>query len=100
MNCFAVLDSSVVTEFNTLKVEIDYAVFWCYSLEGGDYGAGLIMDYPDLNNQRFIANLGYEFSRFMTIELENNVIFPAAFLKENNLNSSIYHFVITTEIKF
>ncbi len=56
MNCFAELDSSVVTEFNTLNVEIDYAAFWRYSLEDGDYEAALTMDYPDLNNQRFIAN--------------------------------------------
>ena len=46
----------MVTEFNTLNVEIDYAAFWRYSLEDGDYGAALTMDYPDLNNQRFIAN--------------------------------------------
>lgn len=93
------------TAFKKLKVEIDYAAFWRYSLEDGVYGAALTLDYPDLNNHRFIAHqigviTGYELNKFINIELESNVIFPGAFLKDNNLNATLYHFVLTSEIKF
>lgn len=95
----------VNTKFNKLSVEVDYAAFWRYSLQDGVYGAAMILDYPILNDQRFIANqvgfiAGYQFNHAMGVELEGNVIFPGAFLQENNLKDTLYHVVFTTEIKF
>jgi hypothetical protein len=46
----------------------------------------------------FIA--GYRFNHAVGLELEGNVIFPGPFLQENNLDDTLYHVVLTTEIKF
>lgn len=95
----------VNTKFNRLSVEVDYAAFWRFSLEDGVYGAAMTLDYPSLNDQRFIASqvgfiAGYRFNHAIGVELEGNVIFPGAFLQENNLGDTLYHMVLTTEIKF
>jgi hypothetical protein len=42
----------------------------------------------------------YEFNKFVAFELETNIIFPGAFLKDSGLGDTLYHFVFTTEIKF
>lgn len=93
------------TTFNNFWFEIDFAAFWRYSLEDGVYGAALALDYPDLNNSRFIAHqigviVAYEFNSFINIGVESNVIFPGTFLRENNMVSTLYHFVLTTDVKF
>src|SRR5690606_18797499 len=93
------------TTFHKLRVEVDYAAFWRYSMEDGVYGPALTLDYPDLNNRRFIAHqigaiAGYEFNNFINIELESNMIFPADFLESSNKDDTLYHFVLTMEIKF
>ncbi|MBL4594885.1 MAG: alginate export family protein [Flavobacteriales bacterium] len=93
------------TKFNKLFVEVDYDAFWRYSVNDGVYNAAMLLEYTDTNDQRFIAHqlgtiIGYQFNKFIGIELESNIIFPSAFLKEKNLNNTLYHFVFTTEIKF
>jgi hypothetical protein len=93
------------TTFNKVSLELDYAAFWRYSLEDGVYGAAMTLDYPSLNAKRFIANqmgfiAGYRFNHAIGVELEGNVIFPGPFLQENNLDDTLYHVVLTTEIKF
>lgn len=93
------------TSFNTWQLEIDYAAFWRYSLKDGVYGAALTLDYPDVNNERFIAHqigtvLGYQPNRFVFFEFESNVIFPGGFLETSNKGDTLYHFVLTSEIKF
>lgn len=93
------------TSFNKLSLEVDYAAFWRYSLEDGVYGAAMTLDYPSLNNQRFIANqigfiAGYGFNHAIAVELEGNVIFPGPFLQESNMGDILYHIVLTTEFKF
>jgi hypothetical protein len=95
----------IKTEFNKFLIEIDYAAFWRYSLEDGVYGAALTLDYPDLNNERFIAHqigtiIGYQLNTFVFFELESNVIFPGDFLENSNKGDTLYHFVLTSEIKF
>lgn len=91
--------------FRKLRVEVDYAAFWRYSLEDGVYGPALTLDYPDLNNRRFIAHqigaiAGYQLNNFINIELESNMIFPSGFLEASNKDDTLYHFVLTMEIKF
>lgn len=93
------------TTFHKLRVEVDYAAFWRYSLEDGVYGPALTLDYPDLNNRRFIAHqigaiAGYQLNNFINIELESNMIFPSGFLEASNKDDTLYHFVLTMEIKF
>ncbi|MBW8243690.1 alginate export family protein [Muricauda oceani] len=95
----------VNTTFNKLSLEVDYAAFWRYSLEDGVYGAAMTLDYPSLNDQRFIANqmgfiAGYRFNHAIGVELEGNVIFPGPFLRENNMDDTLFHMVLTTEVKF
>jgi len=91
--------------FNKLSLEMDYAAFWRYSLEDGVYGAAMTLDYPNLNDQRFIAHqmgfiAGYRFNHAIGVELEGNVIFPGTFLQESNMNDILCHIVLTTEVKF
>jgi hypothetical protein len=93
------------TRFSKVSLELDYAAFWRYSLEDGVYGAAMTLEYPSLNDKRFIANqmgfiAGYQFNHAVGLELEGNVIFPGPFLQENNLDDTLYHVVLTTEIKF
>ncbi|WP_303317175.1 alginate export family protein [Flavivirga abyssicola] len=93
------------TNFNDLFIEIDYDAFWRYSTNDGVYNAALLLEYPDTNNEKFIANqfgaiVGYEFNRHINIELEYNIIFPGAFLKESARGATLNHFVFTTEVKF
>lgn len=87
------------------NVEFDYVAFWRFSTSDGIYGPSLILDYPSTNNKRFIGKqfggiLAYEINEFLFFELESNIIIPGSFLQESNLNDNLYHFVLTTEIKF
>ncbi len=91
--------------FNKLFIELDYDVFWRQSINDGVYNAALLLEYPDVNNQRFIgqqigAIIGYEVNKHINLEFESNIIFPEAFLKQSNQGDTLYHFVLTTEIKF
>ncbi len=91
--------------FNKWEVSFDYAAFWRYSVDDGVYGAALTLDYPDVNNERFIAHqigtiLSYQLNKFVFFELESNVIFPGGFLETSNKGDTLYHFVLTSEIKF
>jgi len=93
------------TSFNKWQVTFDYVAFWRYSLQDGVYGAAMTLDYPNLNDKRFIAHqigtiLGYQPNNFVSFELESNVIFPGNFLKFSNKGDTLYHFVFTSEIKF
>ncbi len=80
---------------------MDYVAFWRFSTNDGLYNPALMLDYPSVNNERFIANqigaiAGYEINKFISIELESNIIFPGAFLKQSNQGDPLYHFVFTT----
>ncbi|WP_308992422.1 porin [Mariniflexile litorale] len=86
-------------------VELDYDVFWRYSVSDGVYGASLLLDFPSTNNKAFIAQqigtlLGYDINNHFNIEFETNIIFPGDFLKNSNLSATLFHAVITTEFKF
>ncbi|SEM22468.1 Alginate export [Olivibacter domesticus] len=93
------------TMFNKWEVAFDYAAFWRYSLQDGVYGAAMTLDYPNVNNKRFIAHqmgtiIGYQPNKFVSLELESNVILPGSFLKKSDKRNTLYHFVLTSEIKF
>nr|WP_245405089.1 alginate export family protein [Algoriphagus sp. AGSA1] len=95
----------VNTYFNKLEVSFDYAAFWRYSMQDGVYGAALTLDYPVIGNGRFIGHqlgtiLGYQLNKFIFFELESNVIFPGEFLQTSNREDTLYHFVLTSDIKF
>tara|TARA_R110002033_G_scaffold58464_1_gene107768 strand:- start:3912 stop:5240 length:1329 start_codon:yes stop_codon:yes gene_type:complete len=86
-------------------VELDYDVFWRYSVSDGVYGASLLLDFPSTNNKAFIAEqvgtlLGYDINNHFNIEFETNIIFLGDFLKNSNLSATLFHAVITTEFKF
>jgi hypothetical protein len=89
-------------EFN---VELDYVGFWRFSTTDGIYGPPLVLDYPSVNSERFIGHqiggiLAYEVNKNFNLELESNIIFPGNFLKQSGKGSTLYHFVLTTELKF
>ena len=95
----------VSSKIGQVNVSLDYVAFWRFSTNDGLYNPALILDYPSVNNERFIGNqigaiAGYQVNNFINLELESNVIFPGAFLKESNQGDTLYHFVLTTEIKF
>lgn len=95
----------VTTTLSKWQLELDYNAFWRYSTQDGVYGAPMTLDYPDTNDKRFIGhqigtNLAFEPSSFITLQLESNVIFPGDFLKESSKPDTLYHFVLTTELRF
>ena len=95
----------VNSQFNMLFVELDYDIFWRNSVNDGVYNAALLLEYSNTNNHRFIAEqlgtiVGYQINKHFNFELENNIIFPGAFLKKSNQRETLYHFVFTTEVKF
>jgi hypothetical protein len=93
------------TQFKKLFIEFDYDVFWRHSVNDGVYNAALLLQYPNTNNQRFIGQqigtiVGYKLNKHINLEFESNIIFPGSFLKESDLADNLYHFVLTTELKF
>ena len=87
------------------SVELDYVAFWRFSREDGVYNPALILEYPSLNRERFIGHqigtiTGIELNKNITLELETNLIFPGAFLKESGLDDILFHTVFTAEFKF
>lgn len=94
-----------VKQLDRLHLELDYVAFWRFSTNDGIYNPALILDYPSLNNKGFIGHqigtiAGYNINSFIDLELETNIIFPGAFLKENTLNDNLFHLVATVEFKF
>ena len=92
-------------QFGDFNLELDYVAFWRFSENDGIYGPPLILDYPAVNDQRFIGHqiggiLAFEASNSTTFELESNVIFPGAFLADSGLGDTLFHFVFTAEFKF
>lgn len=92
-------------QFGNFNLELDYVAFWRFSTTDGIYGPPLILDYPSINDQRFIGHqiggiLAYEMNASTTFELESNIIFPGAFLADSSLGDTLYHFVFTAEFKF
>lgn len=93
------------TKLGSFDLVFDYDAFWRFSKNDGIYGPSLNLDFPPDNQQRFIAHqigavAGYEVNKFTNLELESNIIFPGAFLKESNNRATLYHFVLTAEFKF
>jgi len=86
-------------------IEFDYDVFWRNSVNDGVYNAALLLQYPNTNNERFIGQqvgtiIGYKMNNHINLEFESNIIFPGSFLKQSNQSDTLYHFILTTEIKF
>ncbi len=90
---------------NGFYAELDYDAFWRFSTRDGIYNPALVLTYPPTNDARFVAQqigtiTGWEISRHIGIEMETNLIFPGAFLKESNLRDILFHAVLTMEIRF
>ncbi len=95
----------VSTKIGKFYLELDYVAFWRYSTNDGVYNPALILDYPSLNQGRFIAQqlgtiTGIEINRHLALELETNLIFPETFLNESHLNNTLFHSVFTAEFRF
>ncbi|KPM31223.1 Hypothetical protein I595_2488 [Croceitalea dokdonensis DOKDO 023] len=95
----------VETKIGKVAIAFDYVAFWRFSTNDGLYNPALILDYPSVNTERFIGNqigaiAAYQVNDFLNFEIESNVIFPGAFLKQSNQGDTLYHFVFTTEFKF
>jgi hypothetical protein len=93
------------TQYGLLNLTLDYVAFWRFSDNDGIYNPALILDYPSTNDERFIGHqigviAGFEVNNFINLELESNIIFPGAFLQQQNQGNTLYHFVLTTEFKF
>ncbi len=92
-------------KFNDFKLELDYVAFWRASVADGIYGASLNLDFEALNDNTFIGHqygavLNYEPSPFIVLEAETNIITPGEFLKQSELDNTLFHFVFTAEFKF
>ncbi|MEM1337606.1 MAG: alginate export family protein [Bacteroidota bacterium] len=93
------------TAVRQFTFEFDYVAFWRFSRQDGVYGPPLNLQYPSINEERFIGHqlgaiVGFEINRFITLEWEANVIFPGGFLKESGLDNTLFHTVFTGEFKF
>jgi len=93
------------TRIGAFTLEIDYVAFWRFSEQDGVYSPPLLLEYPSINEERFIAHqigtiTGFEVNDFISLELETNLIFPGSFLIESGLNDTLFHTVLTAEIKF
>lgn len=85
--------------------EIDYDVFWRYSVHDGLYNPSVRIEYDDLNDRRFIAHQigtvsGYKPNNFINLELESNIICPGPFLIEGGRNKTMLHIVLSAEFSF
>ena len=90
---------------NGFFLEIDYDAFWRFSTRDGIYNPALILTYPSTNDARFIAQqvgtiTGWELGPYIALELETNLIFPGAFLVESSLGDTLFHAVLTMEVRF
>ena len=95
----------VNTQLGNFSVSLDYVAFWRFSRNDGVYGPPLILEYPSVNQQRFIGHqigtiTAFEVNNFLNFEVESNFIFPGSFLSEGMLNDTLFHMVFTAEIKF
>ncbi|WP_299896742.1 alginate export family protein [uncultured Aquimarina sp.] len=93
------------TQFGDFSLSLDYVAFWRFSKQDGVYSPPLILEYPSINEERFIGHqigtiTGFEVNEFFALEFESNVIFPDGFLEESDLNDTLFHAVITAEFKF
>ncbi|MEM9078929.1 MAG: porin, partial [Bacteroidota bacterium] len=93
------------TTIGGFALELDYVAFWRLSRQDGVYGPPLNLQYPSINERRFIGHqigtiLSYEINDFINLEVETNFIFPGSFLIESNLNNILFHSVVTAEFKF
>ena len=87
------------------SIALDYVAFWRFSREDGVYNPALVLEYPSLNRERFIGHqigtiTGVQLNKNIALELETNLIFPGAFLKESGLDDILFHTVFTMEFKF
>lgn len=83
----------------------DYVAFWRASNEDAVYGAGLNLSFADVNQEYFVGNqygraVGYQLNSFLYLELEANYIQAGDFLKKNDLNNNLFHFVSTFQVNF
>ncbi len=93
------------TNLGKFSLELDYVAFWRFSREDGVYGPPLNLQYPSDNGRRFIGHqigtiTSLVINRFISLELETNLIFPGSFLAESSLDDTLFHSVFTAEIKF
>ena len=92
-------------QYDDWFIELDYDAFWRYSLEDAVYNAALFPEYLQNENHPFIAHqlgglINYKANDFWSLELESNIIFPGQFLKAGNRDRTLFHFVLTSEVKF
>lgn len=95
----------ISTSLGSWYLSMDYVAFWRFSKQDGVYSPPLILEYPSINEENFIGHqvgtiTGYQVNKFITLELETNIIFPEKFLDESGLDDTLFHTVLTAEIKF
>ena len=87
-------------------MEIDYDVFWRFSMDDAVYGPPLNIVLDGESDARFIAQqvgtiFNYELSRHAVVELETNFIFPGQYIEEVRPGSgNLIHGVFTVELRF
>ncbi len=84
---------------------LDYVAFWRHSEDDGVYGAGLNLNFEDVNDKKFIGHqygavINWQVNKFFVLEVEANYIESGSFLTENGLGADLFHFVFTSEFKF
>ncbi len=91
--------------YKNFILELDYVAFWRESVSDGVYGAAGTLDFPTINDEKFIGHqygvvFNWSPSPFVSLEAESNLIMPGGFLEQSELNNTLFHFVFTTEFKF
>lgn len=85
--------------------ELDYDVFWRYSVHDAVYNPALKIAYPPTDSAKFIGHQlgtlsGVNIGPHYNMELETNFIIPGDFLRESHRTQNLFHIVLTTEFKF
>ncbi len=85
--------------------ELGHYAFWRYSVEDGIYGSGGFLQYSPVNDERFVAQqlaftVKYRWNKFLSTDLETNLILPEDFLKKQDANKILSYLLLTTTFTF
>lgn len=95
-----------IFQVKKFTMEIDYDIFWRFSIEDAVYGPPLNIVLEGGSNKHFIAHqigtiFNYEFNSFSTVELETNFILPGDYIDEVRQGAqNLLHIVFTSELRF
>ncbi|MXV37928.1 hypothetical protein GO491_04435 [Flavobacteriaceae bacterium Ap0902] len=96
---------SIGTNFGKLNIDLDYAIFWRYSVDDGIYNPGTRLTFEKDSDEKFIANqIGldatYPINNFIDIIFESNMVIPDEYLKTNGYTKDLFYAQLSAQFKF